>query len=48
MTQQDTAVATARSQLLLADLPTGVRGQPGVHRGVPVLATEAAVLCGYL
>lgn len=46
--QQDTGMVTPRSQLPSTDVPTGVRGQPGVRRGVPLLATEAAILRRHL
>lgn len=42
--QQDTGMVTARCQVLPTDVPTCVRGQPGVSRGVLLLATEASVL----
>lgn len=42
--QQDTGMVTARGQMLPTDVPTCVRGQPGVCRGVLLLATEAAIL----
>ena len=48
MTQQHAAVATARGQLPATDVSTGVGGQPGVQGGVPLLATEAAILCWHL